>query len=106
MGEIREEGKRVLHCPLCAATWNYPRMRCPYCGNENQEELNYFQVEGEAAYRVDLCLHCRNYLKTVDGRELSESLDWEIEDYLTLHLDHLAQKEGYGRPAGLFAKMP
>ncbi|MFH1757446.1 MAG: formate dehydrogenase accessory protein FdhE [Pseudomonadota bacterium] len=102
MGEIREEGKRILHCPLCATEWDFPRLQCPYCLNEDQEKLTYFQVEGEAGYRVDICLSCRRYLKTVDVRERVEDPNWEVEDYLTLHLDHLAQEEGYTRPEGLF----
>lgn len=105
MGEIRDEGKRVLHCPLCATSWEYLRLQCPYCQNKDQEELTYFQVEGEAGYRVDICLRCRHYLKTVDTRETGEPLEGEVEDYLTLHLDHLAQEEGYRRPENLFAEV-
>jgi FdhE protein len=105
MGEIREEGKRILHCPLCAMEWDFPRMKCPYCLNEDQEKLTYFQVEGEAGNRVDICLLCQRYLKTVDVRERVEDLNWEVEDYLTLHLDHLAQEEGYTRPEGLFVEV-
>jgi len=102
MGEIREEGRRFLHCPLCGTEWEYPRMKCPYCRNEDQEKLTYFQVEGEIGNRVDICLACRHYWKTVDSREMEGPLDFEVEDYLTLHLDHLAQEEGYLRPEKLF----
>ena len=102
MGEIREEGRRFLHCPLCGTEWEYPRMKCPYCQNEDQEKLTYFQVEGEMGNRVDICLACRHYWKTVDSREMEGPLDFEVEDYLTLHLDHLAQEEGYLRPEKLF----
>jgi len=105
LGEIREEGKRVLHCSLCATEWDYPRMKCPSCGIEDQEQLTYFQVEDEVAYRVDVCLRCKNYLKTVDSREKEGPLDWEVEDFLTLHLDHLAQEEGYTRPPKLFVEV-
>jgi len=104
MGEIGAEGRRVLHCPLCATEWEFPRLRCPYCQNEDQEELTYFEVEGEAGSRVNICRRCRHYLKTVDSRERQTPLDWEIEDYLTLHLDHLAQEEGYKRPERLFVE--
>ena len=105
MGEIREEGKRVLHCPFCATEWDFPRMQCPYCLNEDQEKLSYFEVEGEAGHRVDICRHCQHYLKTIDTREKEGPLDWEVEDYLTLYLDHLAQEEGYKRPEGLFVEI-
>ncbi len=105
MGQIREEGRRVLHCPLCGLEWEYPRMKCPYCQNEDQEKLAYFQIDGEVGRRVDICLHCRHYLKTIDSREEEGSLDWEVEDYLTLHLDQLAQEEGYRRPERLFVEV-
>lgn len=105
MGEIREEGRRFLHCPLCGTEWEYPRMKCPYCQNEDQEQHTYFQVEKEIENRVDICLACRHYLKTVDSREMDGPLDFEVEDYLTLHLDHLAQEEGYLRPAKLFVEI-
>jgi len=105
MGEIREEGRRFLHCPLCSTEWEYPRMKCPYCQNEDQEQHTYFQVEKEIENRVNICLDCRHYLKTVDSREMDGPLDFEVEDYLTLHLDHLAQEEGYLRPEKLFVEM-
>jgi FdhE protein len=105
MGEIRKEGKRILHCPLCGTEWEFPRMKCPYCQNEDQERLTYFQVEGEGGNRADVCLACRNYLKTVDSRDMEGTLDFEVEDYLTLYLDHLAQEEGFIRPGRLFVDM-
>ncbi len=102
LAEIRGEGKRILHCPLCRTEWEFPRLQCPYCANRDHEKLTYFQKAGEMIYRVDLCLACRNYLKTVDGRELSDALEMELEDYLTLDLDRLAQEQGYKRPEVLF----
>ncbi len=102
MGEIRAEGRRFLHCLLCGTEWESPRMQCPYCRTQDQEQRTYFQVEGESENRVDICLACRHYLKTVDSREMEGPLDFEVEDYLTLHLDHLAQEEGYIRPEKLF----
>ncbi len=105
MGEIRAEGRRFLHCPLCRTEWEYPRLKCPYCQNEDQQQLTYFQVEEDIGNRVDVCLACRHYWKTVDSREMEGPLDFEVEDYLTLHLDHLAQEEGYLRPEKLFAEI-
>lgn len=105
MGEIRIEGERALHCLFCGTTWEYPRLKCPYCQNQDQNQLTYFQVEGEAENRVDICLVCRHYLKTIDSRETGGPLDFELEDYLTLHLDDLAQEEGYIRPSTLFMEV-
>jgi len=36
-----------------------------------------------------------SYLKAVDSRELGEGHPMDIEDINTLHLDILAQKEGF-----------
>lgn len=105
MGELREEGQRILHCSLCFTEWSYARLKCPYCMNTDQQKLSYFQVEGEADKRVDVCLLCQQYLKTIDSREREKPLDWEIEDYLTLYLDFLAQEEGFRRPAKLFMEV-
>lgn len=105
LGEIREEGQKVLHCALCFTEWNYPRLRCPYCQNEDQQKLSYFQVEGEIHRRVDVCFHCHHYLKTIDSREMAKPIDWEIEDYFTLYLDYLAQEEGFQRPVKLFVEV-
>ncbi len=102
MGEIRQEGKRLLHCSLCQLEWEYPRMKCPYCRNEDPARLTYFQVEGETENRVDVCLVCRHYLKTIDSREKEGTRQFDVEDYLTLHLDYLAQEEGYLPPSKVF----
>jgi FdhE protein len=105
MAEIRAEGRRFLHCLLCGTEWESPRLQCPYCQSGDPEQHTYFQVEGEIENRVDVCLTCHHYLKTVDSREMEGPLDFEVEDYLTLHLDHLAQEEGYLRPEKLFVEI-
>jgi len=68
IGEIRgeEEGKRYLFCHQCGFKWYFQRIKCPFCGNEEQHSLAYFEVEGEERYRVDVCNKCRRYIKTVE----------------------------------------
>ncbi len=96
MADLRgPEGRRFLACGSCKHRWNFPRITCPSCGNKDQESLGYFWAESENEYRVDYCTACKKYLKTVDLREREFPLDLEIEDAATLHLDLLAQKEGY-----------
>jgi len=46
-------------------------------------------------YRVDVCEKCKRYIKTIDTKEIGEEVIPLIEDIGTLHLDILAQKEGY-----------
>ena len=98
MGELTgEEGRRTLHCATCGTSWSYPRIKCCFCGNSDAQSLEYFTAGGEEGYRVDICRKCCCYLKTVDSRILGENLPMTVEDLNTLHLDVMAQKEGFTR---------
>jgi len=97
IGEIRkdEDGKRYLFCHQCGCKWNFSRIKCPFCGNDEQHSLAYFEVEGDERYRVDVCNKCRRYIKTVEFPKSSEEPDLDVEDIATLHLDMIAFDEGY-----------
>ena len=96
IGELREEeGFRYLFCNQCGLEWSYRRIKCPFCGNEDQQTLAYFTVDGEEKYRVDVCNKCNRYIKTVDFRKTKEKANLDVEDIATLHLDVLANEEGY-----------
>jgi FdhE protein len=96
IGEIKEEeGVRYLFCNQCGIEWPYQRIKCPFCGNEEQQTLAYFTVEDDERYRVDVCNECKRYIKIVDFREMKEDANLDIEDIATLHLDILANEEGY-----------
>jgi FdhE protein len=96
IGEIRdEEGSRYLFCNQCGFDWSYLRIKCPFCGNEEQQSLAYFTIEGDERYRVDVCNECKRYIKIVDFREAKRKADLDVEDIATLHLDMLANDEGY-----------
>jgi len=98
MGElVGDEGQKKLHCSLCATSWGITRIKCSYCGNKKIDGLEYFTAEGETGYRVDICRKCSCYLKVVDSRELGAGLPMDVEDINTMHLDLLAQKEGFAK---------
>lgn len=66
---IRPEGdggKRFLLCSLCLSEWEFRRILCPYCGDENHEKLPRYTAEGFPAVRVEACDTCKRYLKSVD----------------------------------------
>ena len=90
------EERRALHCPLCAHTWSFPRLKCPVCGNTDYNTLGYFEAEDLEGYRVAFCNECKNYLKVVDARQRTVN-DAETEDVLTMELDELASQEGFSR---------
>lgn len=87
-----EGGKRTLHCSLCETAWPYPRLRCPFCENDNREDLSYLKAENEEGLRVDLCSRCGQHLKTIDLRELPGPIIVPLDDVATWHLDLIAQE--------------
>ncbi len=95
MAALRENGKKFAKCSFCEYEWQIERIFCPFCGHKDHKKLRYFEVEGEEGYRVYLCEACKCYLKTVDERVLADVVDLELEDIATIHLDILAEKEGY-----------
>ncbi|OGW52710.1 MAG: hypothetical protein A2Y81_09170 [Nitrospirae bacterium RBG_13_43_8] len=96
MAELKEEGARFLVCSACGYEWRFNRLKCPFCEHEASAGAKYFFTEKEGkAYRIDVCEDCKRYIKTVDTKELGEDIIPLIEDAGTLHLDILAQKEGY-----------
>ena len=95
IGQIRGEEGRFLFCNQCGFEWHFLRIKCPFCSNEEQQSLAYFTVEGDEQYRVDVCNECKRYIKIVDFRESKREPNLDVEDIATLHLDILANEEGY-----------
>ena len=62
-----ESDGRTLFCSLCETSWAYPRLRCPFCENDRQEDLSYVYSENEVGIRMDICSRCRGRLKTFDS---------------------------------------
>jgi formate dehydrogenase accessory protein FdhE len=95
----REDGRRVLSCGLCGASWEYVRLACPTCENRDRETLTLLRASETDARWVEACERCMSYIKTVDERKLplGETIIPVVEETATLHLDLLAEKEGYIR---------
>jgi FdhE protein len=90
-----QENQRRLFCQDCGASWQFPRLQCPFCGTDEHEKLEYFKPDAAPEYRVMLCRACKRYLKTADFREFSDALVPEVEHPATLHLDIIARERGY-----------
>ncbi|MGA1843448.1 MAG: formate dehydrogenase accessory protein FdhE [bacterium] len=98
-----EEGRRHLLCSWCDTTWEYSRLKCPYCQTTDQKDLTYFFLEDDEGKkerdRISVCKRCKRYIKTLDlrKREGKQECTLHIDDLATLHLDLLAEREGYER---------
>jgi FdhE protein len=100
LGEFRGlEQTRILRCGLCAAEWQFPRLKCPCCSNADHRELGYLHVEGEEGRcRAGTCEVCRQYVKMVSTLTALSPLQVLVRDLATIHLDLLAGDKGFSPP--------
>jgi FdhE protein len=97
MAVIRQEGdggKRMLLCSLCHSEWEFRRILCPACGEENHEKLPRYTAEGIAAVRVEACDTCKVYLKSVDLTVDGHAVPL-VDEVATAPLDLWASERGY-----------
>jgi FdhE protein len=69
VGVLRPQGdggKRSLICSLCATEWDFRRIVCPACGEEDVDKLPVYIAEEFGHVRVEACDTCRHYIKTID----------------------------------------
>ncbi|MCX8012112.1 MAG: formate dehydrogenase accessory protein FdhE [Desulfobacterota bacterium] len=93
----KEKWTRFLFCIYCGSEWSFPFLKCPFCENEEEGGIKYLRAGNERDYRLEICQSCQRYLKVVDFDSLGKPVPLDIENIVTLHLDILAQREGYRR---------
>ncbi len=93
----RQHGRRVLCCSLCGESWEFGRLPCPFCGNQDGPEVLSFEPGDPRS--IETCRQCKAYLKTLDERKLpdEETVVALVETTATLHLDLIAEQEGCAR---------
>ena len=87
-------GKRFLLCCLCLTEWEFRRVLCPMCGEEDYKKLPRYSAEQHESLRVEACDTCHFYLKsidmTIDG--LAVPL---VDEVASVPLDLWATEQGY-----------
>jgi formate dehydrogenase maturation protein FdhE len=91
----RGSGRRRFLCSRCDSEWTFQRIGCPFCGNNDPRKLAYF-LSDDQVYRLNVCKHCRRYLKTVDLRQVAGERLLPAERILTVGMDLAARSAGYG----------
>lgn len=89
------DGDRSLICSFCWHPWSVKRVFCPFCENQDGRTQHYFYSDEENEFRVDLCDHCKKYLKTLDSRKTERIIYPPLEQISSLHLDFKAGDMGY-----------
>ena len=93
------EQTRRLRCARCGGDWRYDWLRCPYCGVADHHRLGSLvsQTAGQTR-KVDTCLDCRGYIKTLTTIAPILPGDVALDDLATVDLDAAALSRGFRRP--------
>ena len=101
LGELQENDQvKHLRCGSCGADWQFRRLQCMYCGNEDHKTQRYLHAESHRErMHVEVCDACKGYLKVIAAFTPTPPEMLPAEDLATLHLDYIAQEHGYMRGA-------
>jgi len=69
VGVLRPEGdggKKFLVCSLCATEWEFRRILCASCGEEDEKKQCVYTAEGFPQVRIEACETCKTFIESVD----------------------------------------
>jgi formate dehydrogenase accessory protein FdhE len=94
--QMGDGGARSMVCSFCLAEWDFRRIVCPGCGEENNKNLPVFTASDFDYIRVECCDTCKTYIKSIDltknGR--AEPL---VDELASAPLDLWAHEHGYSK---------
>lgn len=99
LGVMRQMGdgaSRSLICSFCLAEWEFRRIVCPGCGEENDKKLPVFTAEDFDYIRVECCETCKTYIKTVDLTKNGRA-EPVVDELASAPLDLWARERGYAK---------
>jgi FdhE protein len=99
LGVLRPQGdgaRRNLVCGFCLCEWEFRRIVCAGCGQEDQAKLPVYTAEQFPHMRVECCDTCHTYIKSVDLTKngLADPL---VDELASVPLDLWAQEHGYAK---------
>jgi FdhE protein len=94
--QMGDGGARSMVCSFCLAEWEFGRIICPGCGEQNDKKLPVFTATDFDYIRVECCEACKTYVKSVNltrnGR--AEPL---VDELASAPLDLWAREHGYAK---------
>ena len=99
MGVLRVEGdsgKRFLLCSFCSQEWEFRRILCSTCGEEEESKLPVYVAEQLPHIRVEACDTCKFFLRTVDLTKDGHAVPL-VDDLAAIPLTLWAHEHGYSR---------
>jgi hypothetical protein len=96
---LRPEGdgaKRFLQCALCSQEWDFRRIFCAFCGEEEERKLPVFVSEQFPHIRVESCQTCKRYLRSIDLTKDGNAIPL-VDDLSAIPLSLWAEEQGLRR---------
>lgn len=93
---LGDGARRNLVCGFCLCEWEFRRIVCAGCGQEDQAKLPVYTADQFPHVRVECCDVCHNYIKSVDFTKngLADPL---VDELASVPLDLWAQEHGYAK---------
>lgn len=95
---INKKGKKEITCPRCSYAWEEKKISCAHCGCEEPGQIEILKIEEDEASEIHVCNECKGYTKVVDVRKMIKVDPPQLLDQKSIHLDYIAQEQGYGIP--------
>lgn len=89
-----ESGNRDLLCATCLCSWEFRRVVCANCGEEQPAKLGYFHSPEFDHVRIEACDTCRHYIKGIDLTRLGFAVPL-VDEIYSAPLDLWAREHGY-----------
>jgi len=102
LGVLRPEGdggKRFLLCGFCGLEWEFRRILCAKCGEEQEAKLPIYVAEQFPHIRMECCETCKHFLRTIDMTKDGRAVP-VVDDLAALPLSLWAEEHGYRRILG------
>ena len=89
-----ESGNRDLLCATCLSSWEFRRVICANCGEEQPAKLGYFHSPEFNHIRIEACDSCKHYLKGIDLTRSGLAVPL-VDEIYGAPLDLWAREHGY-----------
>jgi formate dehydrogenase accessory protein FdhE len=93
---LGDGAQRSLVCSFCLAEWEFRRILCPGCGEENNTKLPLYTASDFDYIRVDGCDTCKTYIKSVDLSKNGLAVP-VVDEMAAAPLDVWAGQHGYSK---------
>ncbi|MGI9517356.1 MAG: formate dehydrogenase accessory protein FdhE [Pirellulaceae bacterium] len=82
-----------LVCSLCLFEWEFPRLRCPGCLEQDSRKQEFFAADSIKGVQVNVCRGCNMYIHCVDKSRDPAAIPF-VDELSALPLDMWARENG------------